>query len=664
MSTDPALRVTELRNAVRAANYRYYVLQQPELTDAEYDRLFHELRKLEEEHPELASPDSPTRQVGQLQSSFETVTHLTPMYSLDNAFEPADISAFIARVRKGLALDSEVELLAEPKVDGLSVSVRYRNGQLVWAATRGNGRQGEDVSANVLAISAIPRRISDAPVDLEVRGEVFMPRSEFLRINEEREENGESLFMNPRNAASGALRQLDARVTYSRNLQAFLYDVGRPEKLGVTGRAELLDWLDSRGFGTNPLRRLVRGEAETLALLQEWQELRPTLEYDVDGVVLKLARIADSVELGSTSRAPRWAIAWKFPAEEVETVLEEISIQVGRTGKITPVANLSPRLLEGTTVARATLHNPGFIAQHDLRPGDTVLLHKSGGIIPEIIRNLSAGDADRPPAWQPPAACPSCGADLSMRGANLVCLNPACPAQLLARLTHFASRNALDIEGLGESTVAQLIGSGLVGALEDIYVLEPDQLSQLDGFGAVSAARLAAAIEASKTRPLAAFITGLGLPHVGPRTADLLARNFGSLTKLQEASEEELLAVPEIGPATAASVRGVLAEPTMARTLARLHERGVRPAAPAAPVTEGGVLSGKTVVITGTLAMPRSAMKELLESAGARVAGSVSSRTDLVVAGEAAGSKLERALELGVTVVDEAGLLELLGQSN
>ncbi len=664
MPTDPALRVTELRNAIRAANYRYYVLQQPELTDAEYDRLFHELKKLEAEHPELASPDSPTNQVGQLQSSFATVTHLTPMYSLDNAFDPADIGAFIARVRKGLGAEAEVALLAEPKVDGLSVSVRYRNGEMVWAATRGNGREGEDVSANVLAIDAIPRRINGAPPDLEVRGEVFMPRSEFLRINEEREHNGESLFMNPRNAASGALRQLDARVTYSRNLQAFLYDVGRPEELGIADRAGLLDWLDSRGFGTNPLRRLVKGEAETLALLQEWQELRPQLEYDVDGVVLKLASIADSLELGSTSRAPRWAIAWKFPAEEVETVLEEISIQVGRTGKITPVANLAPRLVEGTTVARATLHNPGFIAQHDLRTGDRVLLHKSGGIIPEIIRNLSAGEADRSPAWQPPEECPSCGAELSMRGANLVCLNPVCPAQLLARLTHFASRSALDIEGLGESTVAQLISAGLVGALEDIYVLTPESLSGLEGFGAVSASKLTAAIEASKTRPLAAFITGLGLPHVGPRTADLLARNFGSLERLQQASEEELLAVPEIGPATAASVRGVLAEPTVARTLRLFHERGVRPAAPAAPVAREGALSGKTVVITGTLGMPRNAMKELLEAAGARVSGSVSSRTDLVVAGEAAGSKLDRARELGIAVVDEAGLQQLLSESN
>lgn len=660
MPPTPTERAVQLRNRLRDAIYRYYVLEQPELSDAEYDRLFRELQELEDQHPELATPDSPTRQVGTpLQSSFATVTHLTPMQSLDNAFDLSEVAAFVARVQRGLGRD-EVRLFAEPKVDGLSVSILYRGGEMVWAATRGNGRQGEDVTANVLAIEGIPGSISDAPAELEVRGEVFMPRTEFLRINTEREQNGENLFMNPRNAASGALRQLDARITYGRRLEAYLYDVGRPEQLGVADRGALLDWLSARGFRTNPLRQRVSGEEEVRKLLQAWQDLRPGLDYDIDGVVLKVADIDDSIELGSTSRAPRWAIAWKFPAEEVETTLESISVQVGRTGKITPVANLAPRLLEGTTVARATLHNPGFVAQHDLRPGDTVLLHKSGGIIPEIISNRSRDEPDRNEAWEPPAQCPSCGAELVMRGANLMCPNPACPAQLQARLTYFASRQALDIEGLGESTVALLIEAGLVSAIEDIYLLEAEQVEPLAGFAAASAEKLVRAIDASRTRPLAAFITGLGLPQVGLRTAEVLARHFGSLQELQAATVEQLLAVPDVGPATAEAVTGVLAEPLMQRTIRLLLERGVRPAAPDS-VVSAGVLSGKTVVLTGTLSMPRTAMKQLLESHGARVAGSVSSKTDYLVAGESAGSKLDRANELGVAVLTEQQVLELIG---
>lgn len=661
MNNDAATRVLKLKNQLRDAIYRYYVLDRPELTDAQYDRLFRELLELEEAHPELRTPDSPTQQVGTpLQSSFATVRHLSPMQSLDNAFDEQEVAAFVARVQRGLGHDRQVPLLAEPKIDGLSVSILYRDGEMVWAATRGNGTEGEDVTANVLAIDAIPRTVTGVPSELEVRGEVFMPKTEFLRINTERELNGEQPFMNPRNAAAGALRQIDPRVTYERRLDAYLYDVGRPEQLGVTTRLGLLEWLSDHGFRTNPLRGSLSGEAETLQLLREWQELRPGLDYDVDGVVLKVQEIADSVELGSTSRAPRWAIAWKFPAEEVETTLESVTIQVGRTGKITPVANLAPRLLEGSTVARATLHNPGFVMQHDLRPGDRVLLHKSGGIIPEIITNLDAGGPDRPPAWEPPTECPSCGAELAMKGANLMCSNPACPAQLQARLSHFASRQALDIEGLGENTVVQLIEAGLVGAIEDVYVLTVDAVQALDGWAEASASKLIAAIDASRTRPLAAVITGLGLPQVGRRTAEVLARHFKSLEGLQAADEDALLAVPDIGPATATAVRSVLAEPTIRRTISLMLERGVRPEAPESVVSDG-VLSGKTVVLTGTLSMPRSAMKQLLEEHGARVSGSVSSKTDYVVAGESAGSKLEKARELGVGVLSEEEALRLVG---
>lgn len=661
----PADRAARLRNRLRDAIYRYYVLEQPVLTDAEYDALYRELVTLEEAHPELVTADSPTQLVGSsIQSSFATVTHLTPMYSLDNLFGEADLSAFLARLGRGLGPDAALRLLAEPKVDGLSISLLYRGGELAWAATRGDGVRGEDVSANVLAITEIPARIEDAPDELEVRGEVYLSRSEFLRINEERADRGEALFMNPRNAASGALRQVDASISWSRRLRAFLYDVGRPVDLGVGDRVMLLDWLKARGFGVNPLRALLDGEAEALALLAEWQELRHSLDYEIDGVVLKLNDLEAAAALGSTSRAPRWAAAWKFPAEEAESVLEEITVQVGRTGKMTPVANLEPRLLEGTTVARATLHNPGFVAQHDLRPGDRVLLHKSGGIIPEILRNLSADDPGRPPAWVAPVECPSCGTALRMRGANLMCENPACPAQLHARLRHFASRSALDIEGLGAQTVAQLIGAGLVGALEDIYLLSAESIAGLEGFAETSASNLAQAIERSKTKPLAAFITALGLPLVGPRTAADLARAFPSLEALLAASRDELLAVPDIGPATADALTTVFAGPVLQETVRRLRERGVRPEPPeAAPAPATSPLSGKTVVLTGTLSVPRAEMRESLEGAGARVTGSVSRSTDYLVAGEAAGSKLSQARELGVTVLSEQEVLELLGDA-
>ena len=521
----PAARVSELRSTLRDAIYRYYILEQPELSDKEYDRLFRELLELERAHPELATADSPTRQVGTpLSSSFSTVTHLTPMMSLDNAFERSEIEAFLARVGRGLGTDLPVELFCEPKVDGLSISLLYRHGQLERAATRGNGRQGEDVTANILNIAGIPRQIEGTRDDLEMRGEVYMPRSEFARINEERDLQGEPLFMNPRNAASGALRQLDPRITYSRRLDVFLYDVGRPEQLGVPTHGDVLAWLAAEGFRTNPVGERTAGLEETMSLLERWQELHLGADYDADGVVIKVDRIADAVELGSTSRAPRWAIAWKFPAEEVESRLESITIGIGRTGKVTPVAHLEPRLVEGTVVARATLHNPGFIAQHDLRPGDRVVLHKSGGIIPEILRNLDAGKPGRGEPFEIDALCPSCGSELMMDGANLKCLNLSCPAQLQERLTWFASRAALDIEGLGEKTVSALIDAGKVRAVEDIYLLDADDVEQLDGFGPVSASNLTDAISASKTAPLSSFITGLGLPHVGPRTAQVLAR--------------------------------------------------------------------------------------------------------------------------------------------
>lgn len=659
MLSDPAPRILALRNRLRDAIYRYYVQQQPELTDAEYDSLFAELRQLESEHPALATLDSPTQLVGSpLQASFRTLEHQSPMLSLDNAFTVDEVHAFSTGVRRQLAWEGPLKLVCEPKVDGVSINLHYQAGELLWAATRGNGREGEDVTANILGIAGIPRSI---PVDgeLEVRGEIYLSRAEFARINAEREEEGQPLFMNPRNAASGALRQLDPRVTASRNLQAWFYATGERELTEVETQSGILEWLAGIGFRVNPLQAVVSATDELTQLLADWRDLRVELDYEIDGVVLKVERLDFQLDLGFTSRAPRWAIAYKFPAEEMETTLLGIDVQVGRTGKITPVANLEPRLLEGTVVARATLHNPGFIHDLDLRVGDRVVIRKSGGIIPEITRVLSE---QRPPGTLPfelPAECPVCGSELVLDGANLKCLNPSCAAQLQARLIYFASRQALDIEGLGERTVVLLLEAGLVHALEDLYLLNEEQVAGLEGFAEISAGKLVAAIAESRTRPLASFVTGLGLPHTGRRTAERLALHFGSLAALQAASPEDLEQVPDVGPLTAAAVHAALQTEGMQRTIRLLQERGVAPEASGVPLGNQPLL-GLRFVLTGTLSQPRREVREQLEQLGAGVPASVSRQTSYVVAGEEAGSKLDRARELGVTILTEKQLSELL----
>lgn len=655
--------MNELRARLREANYRYYVLQQPRLSDAEWDALFAELKALEEKHPELITPDSPTQTVGApLQASFRPVEHPTPMLSLDNAFNRNDIEGFLARARRTLGNDEEIELLAEPKIDGLSLNLCYQEGILAWAATRGNGRQGEDVTINVLSIPGIPRSVTGAPPLLEVRGEVFLSKEEFERVNQERENQGEEPFMNPRNAASGTLRQLDPKVSAERNLQIYCYGVPNARELGVHRQSELLDWLTEHSFSVNPLRRLVSRGDEIEALMEEWREARPGLSYQVDGVVLKVDRLDLQEELGTTSRAPRWAIAYKFPAEEVVTTLLEISIHVGRTGKITPVAELEPRLLEGTTVARASLHNPSFIEELDLRVGDRVVIRKAGGIIPEVKEVLHA---ERPAGAEPftfPEHCPACGSELIVDGANLRCVNPSCPAQLLQRLSHYGSRAAMDIEGLAEKTVAALVEAGLVSSLPDLYDLTADDVARLEGFGQVSARKLVDQIQASRNRPLDRFLTALGLPHVGPRTAEILARHFVTLERLRSASPEELASVRDVGEVTAAKLHEALHEPTLVAAIDGLLARGVDPR-PLTSRTGSTTLEGLTFVLTGSLSRPRKEVQDQLESLGARVTSSVSAKTNYLVAGVDPGSKLDRATELGVVVLDEAGLDRLLAES-
>jgi DNA ligase (NAD+) len=653
------LQLNDLRSRLREANYKYHVEDAPVISDEEYDALMAQLKTVEAEHPELITPDSPSQLVGGApQASFNTIRHPTQMMSLDNAFNRSDIERFEASIRRALAYQGDLEYLAELKIDGLSINLFYENGTLVWGATRGNGQEGEDVTFNLLGIPGIPQTIKDAPATLEVRGEVYLSKAEFERINAEREELGEPLFRNPRNAAAGTLRQLDAKIVAKRKLQAYFYGVGSWRSVSARTQAGLLEWLEAHGFRVNPLREVVKNAEEVEALMERWRKERPKLEYDADGAVLKVNSLPLHEELGSTSRAPRWAIAYKFPAEEVATTLKDITWQVGRTGKLTPVAELEPRIIEGTEVSRATLHNPGYIHDLDLRIGDRVLVHKSGGIIPEILRVLMD---ERPEGLTPyiiPTHCPECNSELVMDGANLRCVNPVCPAQQLERIIYYGSRTAMDIEGLAVKTVEQLVEAGLVKSIPELYDLTQEQLLELEGFAKVSAKKLVDAIQASKTRSLSRLLVALGLPHVGRRTATILERAFPSLDKLQAASSEDLEAIHDIGETTATAIYEALHNPFMEQLIDDLQARGIDPKAE--QVVMGDALKGKTFVLTGTLSEPRDAVKARLESLGAKVGSSVSKKTDYVVAGEAAGSKLQKAEELGVTVLTEEGLGQLL----
>ncbi len=660
MSQQPIpAQLNDLRSRLREANYKYHVEDAPSISDEEYDALLSQLKTIEAEHPELITPDSPSQVVGDApQASFKTLRHPTQMMSLDNAFNQADIEKFEASIRRTLAYQGDLEYLAELKIDGLSVNLFYENGTLLWGATRGNGQEGEDITFNILGIAGIPKTIKDAPTTLEVRGEVYLSKAEFERINVEREELGEALFKNPRNAAAGTLRQLDAKIVASRKLQAYFYAVGTPRSLNVKTQAGLLEWLAEHGFRVNPSRAVVKNADEVEALMEKWRKERATLEYDADGAVIKVNPLNLHEELGSTSRAPRWAIAYKFPAEEVATTLKAITWQVGRTGKLTPVAELEPRIIEGTEVSRATLHNPGYIQDLDLRIGDRVLVHKSGGIIPEILRVIVDERSDGLVSYVTPTHCPECNSVLEMDGANLRCVNLACPAQQLERIIYWGSRTAMDIEGLAVKTVAQLIQAGVVKGIPDLYDLTKEQLLELEGFAKTSAQKLVDAIQASKNRSLSRLLVALGLPHVGRRTATILERAFPSLEKLQAASAEDFEAIYDIGETTATAIYDALHTPFTEQLIADLKARGIDPQAE--QVVTGDALKGKSFVITGTLSESREAVKARLESLGAKVGSSVSKKTDYIVAGESAGSKLQKAEELGLKVLNEEGLKQFL----
>jgi len=659
-------RAEKLRRAIERHNRLYYNEAEPEISDSEYDRLFQELVKLETEHPGLLTPDSPTHRVGFKPSEeFAPVTHRVPMLSLANAFDEEDVAAFDRRVREGLEAEN-VEYSAELKFDGLAITLAYEDGIFVRGATRGDGTTGEDVTPNLRTVRTIPLRLEGrrAPKLLEVRGEVLMTRKDFEIINKRALEAGEKAFVNPRNAAAGGLRQLDPRLTAQRRLSFFAYGVGASEGFDLPPtHSRLLDALEALGFPVAKERKTVKGVEGLLKFYEDAGAKRPKLPYDIDGVVYKVNRFADQQKLGFVSRAPRWAVAHKFPAEEAATELLDIDFQVGRTGAITPVARLKPVFVGGTTIVNATLHNEDEIRRKDIWKGDTVVVRRAGDVIPEVARVAKKGDRDRP--FRMPSKCPVCGSAVVKSEDEAVarCTGGLfCPAQRKQSLLHFASRRAMDIEGLGDKLVDQLVEAGIVRTPADLYKLGIAKLAALERMAEKSAANVNEAIEKSKDTTLGRFIYALGIRNVGEVTAKDLARHFGGLDALMDAGVEQLQEAPDVGPVVAQSIAGFFRERHNREVIEQLRAAGVRwkEGAPARPATSGP-FAGKIVVLTGTLAaMTRDQAKERIEAAGGKITGSVSKKTDYVVAGTEAGSKLDKANELGVKVLDEEQFLKLI----
>ncbi|MDH4054266.1 MAG: NAD-dependent DNA ligase LigA [Gammaproteobacteria bacterium] len=675
MSVSIAIRkkAESLREQIRHHNYRYHVLDDPEIPDAEYDRLMRELLALEAEYDELVTHDSPTQRVGDAPiSAFGTVQHELPMLSLANAFSEDELREFHRRVMERLELEGDAELsyAAEPKLDGAAVSLLYEDGVLVRGATRGDGSTGEDITHNIRTIEAIPLKLigKSYPARLEVRGEVFMPKAGFEAYNARARAAGEKTFVNPRNAAAGSLRQLDPKLTAERPLDMYAYSVGKVEGGQLPARhSEIVDRLRDWGIKVCPERRVVLGVEGCLAFYKSIGERRNALSYEIDGVVYKVDSLQMQRELGFVSRAPRWAIAHKFPAQEELTVVEDVEFQVGRTGAVTPVARLTPVFVGGVTVSNATLHNIDELHRKDVRIGDTVIVRRAGDVIPEVVSVI----LDRRPKGsrrvQLPKTCPVCNSHIEREDGETVarCTGGLfCAAQRTEALKHFVSRRALDIEGLGAKLVEQLVAIGRLKTPADIFQLNATELSELDRMGTKSADNLIASINKSKSTTLARFLFALGIREVGEATAASVASHFGRLANVIAATEEDLQRVPDVGPVVAARVRAFFAEEHNLEVIARMQEYGVvwQESDPKV-VAEDGILGGKTFVITGTLpTMTRDAAKDLIQAAGGKVAGSVSSKTDYLVAGEKAGSKLAKAEKLNVDIIDEADLLKLVSR--
>ena len=688
---DPTQRISELRRLIRHHEECYYILNAPEISDEEFDRLLHELERLEADYPDLVAPDSPTQRVaGRPVEGFPTVEHLVPMLSLDNAYNDEELRAFDERVRRGAGVgDAAVAYVAELKIDGLSIALTYNDGRLVRGATRGDGVRGEDVTPNVRTIRAIPLSLRPstgpgrpeavegrgAPAGrIEIRGEVYLPRASFARINKDMEDAGMPLFQNPRNTAAGTMRNLDPALVAKRGLAAFTYQIVADVAAAGDGvktvpyrtHAETLEAMRSWGLPVERHWRRCDGIVEVAAFCTEWDEKRRTLDFDTDGVVIKVDDLALRERLGTTAKFPRWATAFKFPAQQANTRVRAIRVNVGRTGAVTPFAELEPVFLAGSTIGMATLHNAEDVARKDIREGDTVLIVKAGDVIPKVVAPILALRPPEAVPWAMPATCPVCGSALHRDEEEVVwrCENASCAARIRRSLEHFASRSAMNIEGLGESLVDQLVTRQLVRDYADIYALTADTLAGLERMGAKSAANLVAQIERSKSNDISRLIYALGIRHVGEKAAATLARHLRTMERLLDATVEQLQTVPEIGPVVADSVRAFAAEPHNRDLIERLRKAGVKMTTDLPEPVRGepeGPLAGKTVVLTGTLkSMTREEATEALEKLGATVAGSVSRKTTYVVHGSDAGSKLEKAQKLGVETLDEDAFLALI----
>jgi len=658
-----AIEIESLRDTIRRHEHLYYVLDQPEITDAEYDALVNRLRELEAAHPELLTPDSPTQRVGGTpREGFVKVRHSSPMLSLDNALNEDELRDFDRRVRQLLG-SAPFRYVAELKMDGLSMAAYYRDGLFYKAVTRGDGIVGEDVTENAKTIHSMPLRIETSLPELEVRGEVIMNRRAFERLNLEREQQGLTPFANPRNAAAGSIRLLEPQITATRRLDYYPYFLLVNGEPPAASHWEILNELERLGFKVNRHRKLCASVDEVLDFCREWQERREELPYEIDGVVVKVDSIRQQRQLGWTAKAPRWAIAFKYAARQAETVVENISVQVGRTGTLTPVAHLKPVEVGGVTVSRATLHNENEIERLGLQIGDSVIIERSGDVIPKVVRVSSPGSPREP--FRMPRQCPVCGGNIVREEGEVAsrCINVNCPARLKESILHFASRGVMDIDGMGEALVDQLVDRGIVKSIVDIYKLDAEKLIGLERMGKKSAEKLLRNIERSKDLPLPRVLAALGIRFVGERTAWLLAETFGSLERIAEADLDTLQLAPEVGPKVAESIYQFFREPHNRELIKGLLEAGLRWEYRPARKRAGALpLEGKTFVLTGTLAsLTREEAKERIEAAGGKVTGSVSKLTSYVVAGESPGSKLDKAQALGIPIIDENELLKMLG---
>jgi len=661
--------IEDLRQKIHYHSYRYYVLNEPEISDAEYDRLFHELEELEREHPDLVTPDSPTQRIGAAPlEEFGAFKHSIPMLSLNSVTTEEEVRDFDDRVRRLLG-SAEIEYVVELKIDGLAMELVYEHGSFIVGSTRGDGYTGEDITQNLRTIKTIPLRIfaDDTPPSLlEVRGEVFIPLSKFKELNMELGEKGEKMFANPRNAAAGSVRQLDPRVTASRPLDFFAYGVGRAEGKEFLTQWEVLDYLRRIGFKVNPLIRRFGDVEGVIRYHKEVEEKRDDLDYEIDGVVVKVNSIAHQNTLGTISRSPRWALAYKFSAREEFTVVNDIVVQVGRTGALTPVAVLKPVQIAGVTVSRATLHNEDELRKKDVRIGDTVVVERAGDVIPEVVSVITSKRTGAEKEFRMPDRCPVCGADVIKEGPIVRCIGVSCSAQLKERIRHFASLRALNIDGLGEKLIEQLVDSKMVSDAADLFFLTRTDLLKLERMGEKSARNILDAIETSKHTTFARLIHGLGIRHVGEHTAALLAEHFSDIGTLRNARYEDLIRVPEIGPEVAKSILLFFEQESTKELLVKLERAGVRYEKKEVSAEEAGVqklFAGKTFVFTGRISLPREEARSIVERLGGKVVSSVSKKTDYVVAGEEAGSKFELALKLGVKIINEAEFREMVKEA-